>query len=75
MVVYKKIIPPWNDGVGAAHTSWGGSGITGRIERATMPTGVVCNTNPLEEKGYGFIMPDNGTNYIIIIPCIGGSEE
>jgi hypothetical protein len=60
-------------GVGAA--AKGGSGITGRIERATMPTGVVCNTNPLEEKGYGFITPDNGTNYIIIIPCIGGSEE
>jgi hypothetical protein len=66
-------IAAFDAGVRAA--ARGGSVITGRIERATMPTGVVCNTKPLQEKGYGFITPDNGTNYIIIIPCIGGSEE
>ena len=32
-----------------------------------MRTGVVCNTKPLEEKGYGFITPDNGTNCISLL--------
>jgi hypothetical protein len=32
-----------------------------------MWTGVVCNTKPLEEKGYGFIKPDNGTNYVSLL--------